>query len=241
MVCANCGLNNIDGSNFCIGCGHALKAAASDSYVVLVNDLPDSCRARLLEAVKNPPPETFVISESKSGWAMATLIGSVFGIFIVVAQANAYKWQQEEVLIYLAVTVGCFVAGLSALRYLLRFFGADFRAHALINPLYFLRIRFGRDRCREPAESRRLARKPQERLAGQLRRLDFLVSGCRRPAQTEGRGYASRESTGVGPEQVSKFHCRTVRTRGLRQVAGARSSGSNGGNGRNRFRELLLA
>lgn len=144
MVCANCGLNNIDGSNFCIGCGHALKAAASDSYVVLVSDLPDSCRARLLEAVKNPPPETFVISESKSGWAMATLIGSVFGIFIVVAQANAYKWQQEEVLIYLAVTVGCFVAGLSALRYLLRFFGADFRAHALINPLYFLRIRFGR-------------------------------------------------------------------------------------------------
>lgn len=144
MVCAHCGLDNSDASNFCTGCGRALKAAAPSSYTVLVSDLPDSCRVRLLAAIKSPPPETFVINESKRGWAIVVLVGSILGVLLVLSDANGYKWQQEDALTYLALTVTCFVVGLLSLRYLSKCVRAEFKAHSLINPLYFLRIRFDR-------------------------------------------------------------------------------------------------
>lgn len=144
MVCPHCGLDNSEASNFCAGCGHALKASASASYSVSASDLPDSCRVRLLAAIKSPPPETFVIKESKRGWATAALAGSILGVAIVVSNASGYRWLREDALTYLAITVACFVVGSLAMRYLWKFVGSEFQAYSLINPLYFLRIRFDR-------------------------------------------------------------------------------------------------
>lgn len=63
-------------------------------------------------------------------------------LLLVASQADNYKWQSEERLVYLALVVVSFVIGWQSAAYLFGWFRHDFKAQVLINPLYFLRFRF---------------------------------------------------------------------------------------------------
>jgi hypothetical protein len=144
MVCPHCGVENEQSSNFCSHCGRSLSSSAQTAYSIRVADLPDISRTRLLAALKTVPQETFVINESKLGWAAVGLTGSILGVIYVVSQANGYKWQSDDTSTNLLVVLVCFAIGYLSIAYLLRWLRSDFKATALLNPLYFLRFRFDR-------------------------------------------------------------------------------------------------
>jgi tetratricopeptide (TPR) repeat protein len=109
-----------------------------------VSDLPEISKARLLAALKKPPQGTFVISESKFGWASIGLVVSFLGLWGLVAVADNYKWQSDDRLGYLILSIGCFVIGWYSIAYLFSWFRSEFKQQVLVNPLYFLRFRFNR-------------------------------------------------------------------------------------------------
>jgi hypothetical protein len=144
MICSACQSENSENAKFCSSCGGSLPATLSPAQDIPVADLPDGSRSRLLAALKSGAPETFVINESKVGWAVVGLTGAVLGLGLVISQANGYKWQSDDRLSNLLLVIICFVIGWLAVRYLFRWIRVDFKATALINPLYFLRFRFDR-------------------------------------------------------------------------------------------------
>jgi hypothetical protein len=144
MLCAHCGVQNAEDANFCCGCGRSFKTSAPAAYSVRLSDLPDVSRSRLLAAIKNVPPETFVIKESKLGWAAVALAGGAVGLVFVILQANSYGWQSEDIVTHLLVVMACFAIGWNSAAYLVMLARSDFKRYALVNPLYFLRFRFDR-------------------------------------------------------------------------------------------------
>jgi tetratricopeptide (TPR) repeat protein len=111
---------------------------------IRVSDLPEMSKTRLQAALKKPPQGTFVISESKFGWASIGLVVSLLGLWGVVAAADNYKWQSDDRFGYLILSIGCFVIGWQSIAYLFSWFRSEFKQQVLVNPLYFLRFRFNR-------------------------------------------------------------------------------------------------
>ena len=109
---------------------------------IRVSDLPEIGKTRLLAALKKPPEGTFVISESKLKWALTGLAVGLLGLWGLVAAADNYKWQPDDRLGHLILTIGCFVIGGHSVAYLFSWFRSEFKPQVLINPLYFLRFRF---------------------------------------------------------------------------------------------------
>ena len=142
MLCPNCGVQNSANSNFCNSCGGKLNVSAPAAQYIPVADLPDVSRSRLLAALKNVSPETFVINESNRGWAAVALTGALLGLGLVISQANGYKWQSDDLLTNLSIVIVCFAVGWISAAYLVKWARSDFKAFALLNPLYFLRFRF---------------------------------------------------------------------------------------------------
>lgn len=111
---------------------------------IKIQDLPEVSKSRLLAALKEPPQGTFVFNESKRGWAFAGIVAAVLGLSWVFSQADNYKWQSEERLNYLFFVLAICIIGWESVAYLVGWARNDFKAHVLINPLYFLRFRFSR-------------------------------------------------------------------------------------------------
>lgn len=111
---------------------------------IKVSDLPEANKSRLHAALKNPPSGTFVLGESKLGWASLGVVSVAATFFFVFSQADDYKWQSQEKIAYLVLVVGSFVLGWASLKYLVSWPRNEFKAYVLINPLYFLRFRFDR-------------------------------------------------------------------------------------------------
>jgi hypothetical protein len=72
------------------------------------------------------------------------LAGAIMGPVYVISQANGYKWKSEDAFTNLLIVLACFVMGQLSATYLFRWSRSDFKAKALLNPLYFLRFRFDR-------------------------------------------------------------------------------------------------
>ena len=164
VFCIYCGTQYTDNSNFCsrcgkqIHCGTSAPAQTPDPPLqvnasplppslpveIRVSDLPEISKSRLLAALKEPPQKTFVISESKLKWALIRLGLSLLGLWWVVAGADNYKWQSDDRLGYLILSIGCFVIGGDSVAYLFSWLQSKFKPQVLINPLYFLRFRFNR-------------------------------------------------------------------------------------------------
>jgi hypothetical protein len=111
---------------------------------IKATDLPEASKSRLHAALKNPPPGTFVLGESKLGWALLGIVSVAIAFFFVFSQADNYKWQSQEKLAYLGLVIGGFIVGWASLKYLISWHRGEFKAQVLINPLYFLRFRFDR-------------------------------------------------------------------------------------------------
>jgi hypothetical protein len=109
-----------------------------------IADLPEASRTRLLAAVKNPPVNTFVIRESRLGWALVGLIAASLSLLSIFVAADGYRWQSDGRAFSLLVVVASFVGAWISVAYLIRWARSEFKAYALINPLYFMRIRFDR-------------------------------------------------------------------------------------------------
>jgi hypothetical protein len=144
MFCARCGMQNSGDAKFCGSCGDRLNVSFSAAQDIPAADLPDVSRSRLLAALKRVPPETFVVNESRVGWAALTLIAAVLGLGFVLSQANRYKWQSDDRLTNLSVVIVCFAIGWISAAYLIRWARSEFKAYALLNALYFIRFRFDR-------------------------------------------------------------------------------------------------
>ena len=109
---------------------------------IKVSDLPEATKSRLLAALRNPPPGTFVIDESKLRWALFGIAFLALASFFVFEQADNYRWQSNEKIAYLLLLIGSFEIGWWSLNYVVLRLRSEFKASVLINPLYFLRIRF---------------------------------------------------------------------------------------------------
>ncbi len=109
---------------------------------IQVAELPEVTRSRLSAAVKVPPQDTFVISESRLLWALCGIIVVLLCVFFVLMQADGYRWQSGDRFSFLLLMIASFVIGWISLAYLIDWLRNDFKAHALLNPLYFLRFRF---------------------------------------------------------------------------------------------------
>jgi hypothetical protein len=109
---------------------------------IRVSDLPEQSKTRLLTALKRPPDETFVVSESNLKWAWTGLIACALGIWAVMAAADSYKWPSDARWQYLILFIVTIVIGCNSFRYLFSWYRSDFKAQFLVNPLYFLRFRF---------------------------------------------------------------------------------------------------
>lgn len=144
MFCPQCGAQNSGASNYCVRCGHKLNSSTVTAQDIRVGDLPEACRSRLLAALKNVPPETFVINESALGWAATGFITAILGVAFVVSQASGYKWQLDDLVTNVLVLATSFVVGWISASYLVKWLRSDFKAYTLLNPLYILRFRFGR-------------------------------------------------------------------------------------------------
>lgn len=144
MFCTRCGAQNDDPSQFCQSCGHSVRTDSLLSPDIRISELPEICTSRIRAALKNPPGETFLINESKLGWALIWLGAAVMAMLIVATQANGYKWQSQEIVTQLFLTVVAFVVGWASLWYVIRWLRSAFKPCVLVNPLYFLRLRFGK-------------------------------------------------------------------------------------------------
>lgn len=111
---------------------------------IRISDLPEVSKSRLLSALKNPPHKTFVINESKLGWALIGLVGTAFAIWGVLEAADNYRWQSEQKIGYIAVAIVSFIIGWQSAAYLYLWLRHAFKAQVLINPLYLLRFHFNR-------------------------------------------------------------------------------------------------
>lgn len=109
---------------------------------IQIHDLPEASRTRLFAAVKNPPPGTFLINESRLGWTITGLGIALCCPLFVIAEADGYKWHQGDQFLFLSIVIFSFVAALISLRYVINWLRYDLKSVVLINPLYFLRIRF---------------------------------------------------------------------------------------------------
>jgi hypothetical protein len=115
-----------------------------NSSSIRVVDLPEISKTRLLAALKKPPQGTFVFSQSRLKRASIGLVTFILGIWWVSAGADNYKWQSDDRLGYLILSIGCFVVGWYSVTYLFSWSRSEFKSQVLINPLYFLRFRCNR-------------------------------------------------------------------------------------------------
>lgn len=111
---------------------------------IQIHDLPEVSRFRLLAVLKEPPENTFVYKESKRAWAFTGIFAAGLALWSVFSEADNYKWHSAQRLTYLLIVMAIFVVGCQSIAYLIRWLRNDFKAYALINPLYFLRFRFSR-------------------------------------------------------------------------------------------------
>ena len=144
MFCTKCGARYSQDMNFCTGCGRQFAHSTTAFHSIRVSDLPDMSRSRLLAALKDVPPESFVLNESRHWLAMIALAGAIAGIGYVISQADSYKWQSESIFTNLVILMACFATGSTSAAYLIKCVRSDFKSRVLLNPLYFLRFRFDR-------------------------------------------------------------------------------------------------
>ncbi|HTQ59263.1 MAG TPA: hypothetical protein VMI32_03510 [Candidatus Solibacter sp.] len=111
---------------------------------ILASDLPEITKSRISLALKNPPQNTFVINESKLGWALIGLVGAGFALWGIIDAADGYKWQPEDRAICAAALIIVFVAAWYSGSYLFKWLLFPFKAQTLVNPFYFLSFRFNR-------------------------------------------------------------------------------------------------
>lgn len=142
MFCTRCGAENVDSSQFCQSCGKSMRAGSLLSADIPIRELPEICASRLKTALKSSPAETFTINQSKLSWALVWLSLALLTIVLIATQANGYKWQPQDVATYLLLTVAAFAVAGASVWYVVRWFRSEFRPYVLINPLYFLRLRF---------------------------------------------------------------------------------------------------
>lgn len=111
---------------------------------ILVADLPEVTRNRLLAALNKPPAETVVFDETHLLRAVIGAVTSICGLGFVISGANGYKWPVNDQLFFLATTIACLTVGWASIKYLTDWRRSDFKRRSLVNPLYFLRFRFNR-------------------------------------------------------------------------------------------------
>ena len=78
------------------------------------------------------------------GWTSLAFLAGILGFFVVWFQADNFKWKSDDKLTYMLLAMASAAVACTSVLYLVNWFRDDFKPRALINPLYFMRFRFGR-------------------------------------------------------------------------------------------------